>query len=127
MSSSGTPHNTARNSSGRCVIAAPDKLLVDFGLRRAHGAEAGLDALGPAQVLARGYTLTLAEDGKAVRSVAQLPAGAVLETVLSDGRVRSRVESEGAQEDPRLAPTKPARRRKRGANRTRDDGPGLFE
>lgn len=28
----------------RCRIAAPDKLLVDFGLRRAHGAEAGLFA-----------------------------------------------------------------------------------
>lgn len=26
----------------RCVLAAPDALLVDFGLRRAHGAEAGL-------------------------------------------------------------------------------------
>jgi nicotinate phosphoribosyltransferase len=26
----------------RCVFAAPGKLLVDFGLRRAHGAEAGL-------------------------------------------------------------------------------------
>ncbi|MCF7989588.1 MAG: nicotinate phosphoribosyltransferase [Thiohalocapsa sp.] len=28
--------------AARCVEAAPDKLLVDFGLRRAHGAEAGL-------------------------------------------------------------------------------------
>jgi len=28
----------------RCVLAAPGKLLVDFGLRRAHGAEAGLYA-----------------------------------------------------------------------------------
>ena len=26
----------------RCVLAAPGKVLVDFGLRRAHGAEAGL-------------------------------------------------------------------------------------
>ncbi|MBL6750961.1 MAG: nicotinate phosphoribosyltransferase [Nevskia sp.] len=26
----------------RCVLAAPGKLLVDFGMRRAHGAEAGL-------------------------------------------------------------------------------------
>ncbi len=26
----------------RCVLAAPEKLLVDFGMRRAHGAEAGL-------------------------------------------------------------------------------------
>jgi len=28
--------------AARCVLAAPEKLLVDFGLRRAHGAEAGL-------------------------------------------------------------------------------------
>lgn len=28
------------SKAARCVIAAPDKLLVDFGLRRAHGAEA---------------------------------------------------------------------------------------
>ncbi|MBI3042575.1 MAG: nicotinate phosphoribosyltransferase [Betaproteobacteria bacterium] len=28
--------------AARCVLAAPGKLLVDFGLRRAHGAEAGL-------------------------------------------------------------------------------------
>jgi nicotinate phosphoribosyltransferase len=28
----------------RMVLAAPDKLLIDFGLRRAHGAEAGLMA-----------------------------------------------------------------------------------
>ncbi|MGH8719630.1 MAG: nicotinate phosphoribosyltransferase [Burkholderiales bacterium] len=30
------------SKAARAVIAAPDKLLVDFGLRRAHGAEAGL-------------------------------------------------------------------------------------
>jgi len=29
------------SKAARCVLAAPDKLLVDFGLRRAHGAEAG--------------------------------------------------------------------------------------
>jgi nicotinate phosphoribosyltransferase len=28
--------------AARCVLAAPDKLLVDFGMRRAHGAEAAL-------------------------------------------------------------------------------------
>jgi nicotinate phosphoribosyltransferase len=28
--------------AARCALAAPGKLLVDFGLRRAHGAEAGL-------------------------------------------------------------------------------------
>ncbi len=30
--------------AARVVLAAPDKLLVDFGMRRAHGAEAGLMA-----------------------------------------------------------------------------------
>ena len=30
------------SKAARCVLAAPDKQLVDFGLRRAHGAEAGL-------------------------------------------------------------------------------------
>ena len=32
------------SKAARCVLAAPDKMLVDFGLRRAHGAEAGLFA-----------------------------------------------------------------------------------
>ena len=30
------------SKAARCVLVAPGKLLVDFGLRRAHGAEAGL-------------------------------------------------------------------------------------
>src|SRR5579862_120851 len=30
--------------AARCILAAPHKVLVDFGLRRAHGAEAGLMA-----------------------------------------------------------------------------------
>ena len=30
------------SKAARCKLAAPDSLLVDFGLRRAHGAEAGL-------------------------------------------------------------------------------------
>ncbi len=32
------------SKAARCKLAAPDNLLVDFGLRRAHGAEAGLVA-----------------------------------------------------------------------------------
>lgn len=32
------------SKAARMVLAAPDKLVVDFGLRRAHGAEAGLMA-----------------------------------------------------------------------------------
>ena len=29
------------SKAARCVLAAPDKMLIDFGFRRAHGAEAG--------------------------------------------------------------------------------------
>lgn len=32
------------SKAARCVLAAPGKLLVDFGMRRAHGAEAGMFA-----------------------------------------------------------------------------------
>jgi nicotinate phosphoribosyltransferase len=39
------------SKAARCALAAPGKLLVDFGLRRAHGAEAGLLA-GRASYLA---------------------------------------------------------------------------
>lgn len=86
-----------------------------------------LHAIGPAQVLARGFTLTLGPDGKAIRSITQAPSGTAIETILGDGRIRSRVESEDGAGDPRLTPTKPSpRRRKQGGKRTVDDGPGLF-
>src|SRR5262249_17194956 len=32
------------SKAARCVLAAPGKTLVDFGMRRAHGSEAGLFA-----------------------------------------------------------------------------------
>lgn len=35
---------TIASKAARCVLAAPDKLLVDFGMRRSHGAEAALMA-----------------------------------------------------------------------------------
>jgi nicotinate phosphoribosyltransferase len=42
------------SKAARCVLAAPGKLLVDFGLRRAHGAEAGL--LGARACYIAGFT-----------------------------------------------------------------------
>jgi nicotinate phosphoribosyltransferase len=44
------------SKAARCVLAAPGKTLVDFGLRRAHGAEAGLLAARAAYVA--GFTGT---------------------------------------------------------------------
>jgi len=86
-----------------------------------------LHAIGPAQVLARGYTLTLGPDGRALRSIAQAAPGTTLETVLPDGRVRSRVDGGDGGADPRLTPSTPApRRKKRSSKPERDDSPGLF-
>jgi len=44
------------SKAARCVLAAPGKMLVDFGLRRAHGAEAGL--LAARAVYLAGFTGT---------------------------------------------------------------------
>ncbi|MCM1337117.1 MAG: exodeoxyribonuclease VII large subunit [Candidatus Amulumruptor caecigallinarius] len=49
-----------------------------------------LHVLSPRATLARGYSLTLV-DGKAVRSLADAPAGAVVTTILETGTLSSRV------------------------------------
>jgi nicotinate phosphoribosyltransferase len=45
--------------AARCVLAAPHKLLVDFGMRRAHGAEAGLMAARASYVAGFAGTATV--------------------------------------------------------------------
>jgi nicotinate phosphoribosyltransferase len=45
--------------AARSVLAAPGKLLVDFGLRRAHGAEAGLHAARAAYIAGYAGTATV--------------------------------------------------------------------
>lgn len=47
------------SKAARCVLAAPGKLLVDFGLRRAHGAEAGLLAARAASLAGFSGTATV--------------------------------------------------------------------
>lgn len=47
------------SKAARSVLAAPDKLLVDFGLRRAHGAEAGLLAARAAYLAGYSGTSTV--------------------------------------------------------------------
>jgi len=47
------------SKAARCVLAAPGKLLVDFGLRRAHGAEAGLLAARAAYLAGFAGTATV--------------------------------------------------------------------
>jgi nicotinate phosphoribosyltransferase len=47
------------SKAARMVLAAPNKLLVDFGLRRAHGAEAGLMAARASYIAGFGGTATI--------------------------------------------------------------------
>jgi exodeoxyribonuclease VII large subunit len=54
---------------------------------------AQLDALSPLAVLARGYSLTQAEDGALLRSASVVRKGDVLRTRLASGTVVSRVEA----------------------------------
>lgn len=53
---------------------------------------AALQALSPLEVLGRGYSMTLSEDGRVIRSTGQLVRADKLITVLPEGRVISRVE-----------------------------------
>jgi nicotinate phosphoribosyltransferase len=47
------------SKAARAVLAAPGKLLVDFGLRRAHGAEAGLMAARASYIVGFAGTATM--------------------------------------------------------------------
>jgi exodeoxyribonuclease VII large subunit len=60
--------------------------------RQVAALERQLRALSPAAVLERGYSLTRAADGKLIKSVRQVSAGARLRTQVADGAFESVVE-----------------------------------
>ncbi len=62
--------------------------------RQLQGTENLLRLLGPQGTLARGYSITLTEDGQIVRSVAEVSTGQRLVTRLSDGELESTVVQE---------------------------------
>ncbi len=62
--------------------------------RLAH-ADRTLNAVGPQAVLRRGFTVTVGADGRAIRSVKSVQPGETIETVVADGRIRSRVDGDG--------------------------------
>jgi exodeoxyribonuclease VII large subunit len=74
----------------RLHAAMPRRTQVDR--RRLDAAIKHLEAVGPHNVLQRGYSYTLDEAGELIKSAKQTHAGQVITTVLDDGRVQSRVE-----------------------------------
>ncbi len=83
--------------------------------------ERELHAVGPMAVLARGFSATLDERGRLVRSVDDVTPGQPLLTRLADGSVRSVVEGSG-HENRAPAPPPPPRRRTRSRPRRDDQG-----
>ncbi|MGH9379878.1 MAG: exodeoxyribonuclease VII large subunit, partial [Thermoanaerobaculia bacterium] len=59
---------------------------------RVTGRQELIDRLSPERTLARGFSITRGEDGRAVRDAATVAVGARLETELYRGRLKSRVE-----------------------------------
>ncbi len=91
---------------------------------RLDGLERELHAVGPMAVLARGFSTTLDERGRLVRTIEGLRPGQHLQTRLADGSVRSVVEStgEGGQAPP--APPPPRKRTRRPRH---DPGPDQMD
>ncbi|MEO1584191.1 MAG: exodeoxyribonuclease VII large subunit [Planctomycetota bacterium] len=75
------------------------------GSRRLSASAREMHAVGPVRVLKRGYSVTLAPDGSALRSVNDAPPGTRIETRLADGAVRSVV---GGGPPDRSRPTRRA-------------------
>lgn len=87
-----------------------------------------LHAIGPAQVLARGFSVTAKTDGSLLRTTADASPGETIVTTLADGKVRSTVEGEQGRSDPRLMnpPTQPPKRRAKAIKKPNPDQMGLF-
>jgi exodeoxyribonuclease VII large subunit len=81
-----------RLSSARHRLDRSFERVLREATAQAHSAEARLRALSPLAVLDRGYALVQGADGALVRSAAQLAAGDLVTTRLSDGSFASRVE-----------------------------------
>ncbi|MEM7622394.1 MAG: exodeoxyribonuclease VII large subunit [Planctomycetota bacterium] len=77
--------------------------------------ERELAAVGPAAVLARGFTVTLDDGGNAVRSASRLADGSEVRTITADGAFRSVVgtveEANAANERPEPVRLPPRRKR----------------
>lgn len=82
------------NARGRVARADATPALRRSIARRIDRIDAAareLRAVGPAEVLARGYSVTQLADGTVLRSAQDAAPGAVLTTLLSDGQVTSTV------------------------------------
>ncbi|MBA3598813.1 MAG: exodeoxyribonuclease VII large subunit [Methylibium sp.] len=89
-------HLGRQRQRGEALTTRLSQALQQEGERRRRHAlvlAARLQALDPRRVLARGYAWLSDESGRALGSVRQVEAGAVLQAQLVDGRVQARVSA----------------------------------
>lgn len=67
--------------------------LLDAASARIGALAAQLESIGPAQVLARGYSITVGPDGQPVRDASGLAPGDSLRSIFARGAARSSIES----------------------------------
>ena len=86
-------------------ISRAVEVRVERARRRISASSRTLDAVGPQQVLARGYSITLDDAGGIVRDPALVKAGDLLQTRLESGTLHSRAidaENDGVRDvDPK--------------------------
>ncbi|MCC7407460.1 MAG: exodeoxyribonuclease VII large subunit [Phycisphaeraceae bacterium] len=103
----------------RLAVVVPNRLA--NARQKLDGFDRQLQALSPQRVLHRGYSYTLDEHGKLIRSATNAPpSGSRITTMLHDGSLISRLEADG--HDGKPSP-RPSTKRK---PIPRDDAPGLF-
>jgi len=89
-----SPAERVRSERGR-LVQRREALGTALGkgaqVKRRHleGVARQLDALSPRRVLERGFSITLAGDGKTVKSSRQVASGAVLRTIVASGEIES--------------------------------------
>ena len=85
-----------------------------------------LQAVGPMNVLSRGFTYTLGPDGHLIREAAAATEGDQITTVFGDGKVKSRVEEKQVEQNKPVV-SKPLRKKKSGTKQEKNgDQASLF-
>lgn len=74
----------------RRLLACPPRLL-ETAMHRFHRMEGILRVLGPESTLRRGYSITINDDGRVVRSITAVAPAMKIRTRVSDGEFRSEV------------------------------------
>ena len=110
--------------AGRLMAASPAN-RVKLARQQVVGAARQLEAMSYRRVLRRGFSVTRSHAGRILRSVGEAVAGERIETELSDGKLRSRVETDG--QEAAKSVNEPAKARPGSPRKHSEAGPTLFE